>query len=68
MLSYLHVPFGWGELIKRTVKEIVSDDVLSLAAQQAYFFFFALFPALLTVRPKARQYQLLSSRMNRSSY
>lgn len=49
MLSYLHVPFGWGELIKRTVKEIFSDDVLSLAAQQAYYFFFALFPALLTV-------------------
>ncbi|MCA1561742.1 MAG: YihY/virulence factor BrkB family protein [Acidobacteria bacterium] len=49
MLWRLPVPFGWGELIKRTVKEIFSDDVLSLAAQQAYYFFFALFPALLTV-------------------
>jgi membrane protein len=49
MLAHLHVPFGWGELIKRTAKETYSDDVLSLAAQQAYYFFFALFPALLTV-------------------
>lgn len=49
MLSHLHVPIGWRELIKRTVKEIFADDVLSLAAQQAYYFFFALFPALLTV-------------------
>ncbi len=48
MLAYLHVPLSWTELAKRTAKEIVADDLLDLAAQQAYYFFFALFPALLT--------------------
>jgi membrane protein len=38
---------GWGELFKRTAKETISDDVLSLAAELAYYFFLALFPALL---------------------
>lgn len=49
MLSRLRVPIGWGELFKRTFWEAVADDVPSLAAQQAYFFFFALFPALLAL-------------------
>jgi membrane protein len=47
VLSYLKVPVGWSELFKRTGKEMMHDDVLDLAAQQAYYFFFALFPALL---------------------
>jgi membrane protein len=49
MLAYLSVPIGWMDLMKRTVKEALADDVLNLAAQQAYYFFFALFPALLFV-------------------
>ena len=49
MLARLHVPLGWGELFKRTFKEALSDDVFNLAAQQAYYFFFALFPALLAM-------------------
>ena len=49
MLAYLHVPIGWKELAKRTFNEISADDLLNLAAQQAYYFFFALFPALLTL-------------------
>jgi membrane protein len=49
MLAYLHVPVGWKELAKRTFNEISADDLLNLAAQQAYYFFFALFPALLTL-------------------
>jgi membrane protein len=49
MLAYLRVPLGWTDLIKRTVREAVADDILDLAAQQAYYFFFALFPALLFV-------------------
>ena len=48
MLAHLHVPLSWTELAKRTSKEIWADDLLNLAAQQAYYFFFALFPALLT--------------------
>jgi len=49
MLAHLHVPLSWTQLGKRTLKEIWADDLLNLAAQQAYYFFFALFPALLTV-------------------
>jgi membrane protein len=49
MLSRFRVPIGWGELLKRTVKEALADDIFNLAAQQAYYFFFALFPALLAL-------------------
>jgi membrane protein len=38
---------GWWELIKRTAKETYEDDCLGLAAQLAYYFILALFPALL---------------------
>ena len=49
MIARLALPVAPGELLKRTFKEIVADDVLSLSAQQAYYFVFALFPALLTL-------------------
>src|SRR5688572_26850658 len=49
MLDRLRVPLSWGELLKRTFNESLADDVLNLAAQQAYYFFFALFPALLAL-------------------
>ena len=49
MLRAFRVPLSWGELLKRTLSETYADDVLSLAAQQAYYFFFALFPALLAL-------------------
>jgi membrane protein len=49
MLAHLKVPLGWKDLAIRTAKEISADDLLNLAAQQAYYFFFALFPALLTL-------------------
>ena len=49
MLSYFDVSIGWGELVKRTVKETQADNGLGLAAQLAYYFFLALFPALLFV-------------------
>ena len=38
---------SWAELGRRTWREIVADDVPGLAAQLAYYFFLALFPALL---------------------
>jgi membrane protein len=38
---------GWWELLKRTAKETYEDDCLGLAAQLAYYFVLALFPALL---------------------
>jgi membrane protein len=49
MLVYLRVPLGWKQLLKGSVKEALADNVFDLAAQQAYYFFFALFPALLFV-------------------
>jgi len=49
MLAHFKVPLSWREIAVRTGKEIFADDLLNLAAQQAYYFFFALFPALLTL-------------------
>ena len=37
------------EVLKRTVKETIDDDCMSMAAQLAYYFALALFPALLFV-------------------
>ena len=47
MLRALKVSISWTELAKRTGREILADDCLGLAAQLAYYFFLALFPALL---------------------
>ena len=38
---------SWSELTRRTWREVVDDDVLGLAAQLSYYFFLALFPAIL---------------------
>jgi membrane protein len=49
MLERFRIPLSWPELLKRTFNETLADDVFNLAAQQAYYFFFALFPALLAL-------------------
>jgi membrane protein len=49
MFANLKTPLSWWDLIKRTANEGIKDDIANLAAQQAYYFFFALFPALLTL-------------------
>jgi membrane protein len=49
MFAAFDIPLSWGELFKRTVKETYEDDCLGLAAQLAYYFFLALFPAILFV-------------------
>ena len=41
------IPLSWPQLLKRTLKETSEDDCLGLAAQLAYYFFLALFPAIL---------------------
>ena len=41
------VPLPWSELARRTWREALDDDVLGLAAQLSYYFFLALFPAIL---------------------
>ena len=40
-------PITLTELARRTGREVLADDCLGLAAQLAYYFFLALFPALL---------------------
>ena len=49
MFHTFQIPLTWFELLKRTVKEISEDDVLGLAAQLAYYFLFALAPAIVCV-------------------
>ena len=60
MLANLRVPLGWNDLLKRSVKEALADGVFDLAAQQAYYFFFALLPALLFVIAVASFFPLQS--------
>jgi len=48
MLASLRIPIGWTDILKRTVNEsFFKDDIVGMAAQLAYYFFLALFPALL---------------------
>jgi membrane protein len=47
MLKAFRIPLTWGELLKRTFAEVQADNCLGLAAQLSYYFFLALFPALL---------------------
>ncbi len=49
MLAYFESTLSWRELLARTYKETKEDDALGLAAQLAYYFFLALFPAILCV-------------------
>jgi membrane protein len=47
MLRAFRLPIGTRELAIRTAREVQADNCLNLAAQLAYYFFLALFPALL---------------------
>jgi membrane protein len=47
MLDRLRVPLNWVGVIRWTVQRTVQDDCLGWAGELAYFFFLALFPALL---------------------
>jgi len=47
MLRAFRIPIGWKDLLRRTAREVWADNCLDLAAQLAYYFFLALFPALL---------------------
>ena len=47
MLKAFRIPIGWVALAKRTWAEVIADNCLGLAAQLSYYFFLALFPALL---------------------
>jgi membrane protein len=43
--------YNVGVVLKRTFKETMDDNVLGLAAETAYYFFFSLFPLLLFAAP-----------------
>ena len=48
MLCFLRVSVSWREILRRTFSEaFFKDNCLGMAAQLAYYFFFALFPTLL---------------------
>src|SRR5258705_2394379 len=47
LLEYLKVPVTWRQVFTRTGREAFADNVFGMAAQLSYYFFFALFPALL---------------------
>jgi membrane protein len=49
MLAHFEMALSWKALIKRTYNEAVNHDAQGLASQLAYYFFLALFPALLCV-------------------
>jgi len=50
MLAFLQVPLSWREILRRTfVEAFTRDNCLGMAAQLAYYFFFALFPTLLVI-------------------
>ena len=47
MFANFRIALSWPELLKRTAYDAMSDDAQGLASQLAYYFFLALFPALL---------------------
>ena len=49
ILKAFSIPLSWRELSKRTASEALADNCLGLAAQLAYYFFLALFPALMFI-------------------
>jgi membrane protein len=50
LLSWFRVSLSWAALLRRTLYEaFFKDNCLGMAAQLAYYFFFALFPSLLVL-------------------
>src|SRR3954470_22990689 len=49
MFANFEMSLSWGDLLKRTYSEVMKDDAQGIASQLAYYFFLALFPALLCV-------------------
>jgi membrane protein len=47
VFAYFNVPTPWSDVIGRTLREISDDHCLGLAAQLAFYFLLALFPAIL---------------------
>ena len=49
MFEEFRLPISASELARRTAREVAADDCMGLAAELAYYFLLALFPALLFV-------------------
>ncbi len=47
MFANFEMSLSWRDLITRTYREVMKDDAQGIASQLAYYFFLALFPALL---------------------
>lgn len=47
VFAYFRAPISWRELARRTIADTFEDDCPGLAAQLAFYFFLAVFPALL---------------------
>ncbi len=45
--AYFCAPMSWPDIVRRAVHEIIDDDCAGLAAQLAFYFLLALFPAVL---------------------
>jgi membrane protein len=60
MFLYFEKELSWTDLVRRTVKDSVEDDVAGIAAQLAYYFFLSLFPALLFLVALASFFPLYS--------
>jgi membrane protein len=59
LLKSLKVPLTWREIFRRTLYEAFwNDNCLGMAAQLAYYFFFALFPTLLFLLALASYFPL----------
>src|SRR5918994_2772250 len=49
MFAYFRAPVSWTELLRRTVADTFDDGCPALAAQLAFYFLLAVYPALLFV-------------------
>ena len=49
MFANFEMSLSWLDLLKRTYHQVMKDDAQGIASQLAYYFFLALFPALLCV-------------------
>jgi hypothetical protein len=56
VLAAFDVPISWSELFKRTLEDVREDDCFGLAAQLPYYFFLALFPAILFILSNTHPY------------
>ena len=60
MIAYFEKHLSWQELVARTAKDSIQDDIAGIAAQLSFYFFLSLFPALLFLVALASFFPLYS--------